>query len=131
MELIDRAQLVVQDRVEKMIAEGTAEQLALTFTERGILAICGKPELCAIAVYLMGELAGELGEEASNIHVNVPGGKGMNRIDLFAFAANHDPHHRRVHFSSSSPLGEFAYRFDQEEFPALIEPDSLEGSGRY
>lgn len=127
MELIDRAQLVVQDRVEKMIAEGTAEQIALTFTERGIKAICGKPELCAIAVYLVGELVAELGEEAGTVHVSVPGGERMSRIDLFTNTTdNHDAHHRQVNFSSSSPLGAFAYRFDREDFPALIEADSLE-----
>jgi hypothetical protein len=128
MELIDRAQLVVQDRVEKMIAEGTAEQLALTFTGMGIQAICGNPNRCAIAVYLMGELTAELGEEASKLYLAVPGGEAMDHVDV---CCSHDHISRRTRFPSFGPLGDFASRFDREAYPALIEPDSLEGRGKY
>lgn len=116
MELIDEAVLVVEDRVQKLIAEGSTEQIALKFIQRGIKADCGNAEACAIAVYLLEELNKELPPD-SLIVVSVPGGVGMDYIEVFA-GRRRD--RRTVHFPETSPLGSFAELFDNAEWPELI-----------
>lgn len=130
MELIDRAQLIIQDRVEKMIAEGTADQIALTFAQKGIQGVCEDETACAIAVYLMGELVTELGADLARlVYVEVPGGESMHHILVHEEDSSQMVNFsRRVDFPEDSPLGPFAYRFDRRNYPDLIKED-CDGSG--
>lgn len=118
--LIDRAQLIVADRVEKMIAEGTADQIALKFQEKGIKAVCANPRRCAIAVYLQRELDAELGTGHS-IFVSVPGGVDMMAIDIYQEGRNRlvQDGDREVTFEKGA-LAEFAVNFDDRLYPELI-----------
>lgn len=118
--LLDRAQLVVADRVEKMIAEGSADQIALKFAEKGIKAACHSPTACAIAVYLLAELDAELGA-CHNILVDVPGGTEMDDITLYGLMPGSSWRRgdaREVAFERGV-LGQFAHNFDYHAYPEL------------
>lgn len=127
MTLLDRAHLIVADRVEKMIAEGTADQIALKFQEKGIKAVCHSPTRCAIAVYLQQELDAELGVHL-NLLVDVPGGAEMDiimvcEVEPVEYTTERGQWPRRdsraVWFTKGI-LGKFADNFDYKRYPELV-----------
>jgi hypothetical protein len=113
VELIDRAKLVVEDRVQKLITEGTADAIALKFIELGIKAVCGNPQRCAIAVYLNRELTIELGAD-HGFYVSVPGGYEMTDIELRDGEAQLE-----LTTFSVGVLGRFAEKFDDGHYREL------------
>lgn len=114
MGLIDRAKLVVEDRVQKLITEGTADAIALKFTDLGIRGACGNPRTCAIAVYLERELDAELGP-GHGTYVEVPGGYEMTDIEL---RDTEQPRLERIKFTAGV-LGQFTEKFDDGRYREL------------
>lgn len=117
--ILERAKIVVKDRVEKLITEGTANAIAQRFIDQGIKADCGEPEMCAIAVYLMRELDTELGDQ-HGMHVGVPGGHDMDYI--YVYRNGHVTEDSPVYFPSGV-LGDFTEKFDGGGYPELERND--------
>lgn len=93
----------VPDLLDKLVALGDHEHIALALSEQGIRGIPLSPDRCVIAEYLI--------KETSDPHILVDPG----RTDVLG----------AVHTSGGglitlpATLGEFARKFDQREFPGL------------
>lgn len=113
--ILERAKIVIKDRVDKLITEGTADAIAQRFIDQGIKAECGEPEQCAIAVYLMRELDVELGVQ-HGVQVGVPGGRDMDYV--YVYRSGQVPITDPVKFSAGV-LGEFTEKFDTGKYKEL------------
>lgn len=121
MELIDRALLIVEEQVGKLVAEGSVEQLAQRFIAQGMKAQCANPRHCAIAVHMMLALDKELGA-GHGLTVYVPGGTGMTEIAVgkeWPMRDNDEWQDWPAASFAPGILGEFAYSFDLHEYTEL------------
>lgn len=100
---------VVRDHLDKLLALGDAEALALHFQSQGLKAFCKDPHRCMIAESLRTELRGAFPD--SDIAIVVGAGALSVDIDREYGVSTQYP---------GSSLHTFIDRFDQRRYPELI-----------
>lgn len=102
---------VLSDIVEKLATQGAPEQVAAHMETRGLKAICGSSEHCAIAEYVVAELLQAI-PELTGVLPTV----GCSSIEV---GYQEGPDRRIASVKTPAVLSDFIAAFDHHEFPAL------------
>lgn len=116
-EYSDRVQLLefATERIEKLEALGSPDQIADHLAELELQAVCCRPTECAIAVHLINELEAEgLEELAKYVVVNIGYNNDAWRPAFISVAGMYsDP-------IDAPNVAMFARRFDRLQYPELV-----------
>jgi hypothetical protein len=112
---------VVQEQLNKLAVEGSADAIALALEAQHVRALCGNANQCAIAVSMLGVLDKEFGSAHTlSVAVRVHGAvdvyeAGNGDLNLLGRVRVQDE-------GQEQQLAKFISRFDCEKYPMLIAP---------
>lgn len=125
--LMEQAQLVVGNRLDKLESEGSADAIALALEGQMIRAHCGEPSLCAVALYLTLALNDELGLD-HGLEIEVAASDRIGILETDAYNQVTD----RVHVVYDKDgddvehvINQFIIKFDQKKYPNLISSEEI------
>lgn len=136
MDVIEQAVLIIEERLGKYVAEGSADAIARRLEAQNIQAVCGNAGRCAIAEDLMDALTAELGAHGLEVEVSGTDHVMIRRNDsqpstpvrymdrLYYWGLNYEEWLREARaYYSTNPINEFIRRFDNKEYPKLVLSD--------
>lgn len=115
MELTDaNLTIFLEDFRDKLQSLGDADSIATHLSGQQIVAWCGSPGRCAIAVAIKNAAAEEFGQTLKNVCV----GSGVFQVVDVAEAAVWYSRHSEV---DRTPISRFISRFDMGMYPQLVD----------
>lgn len=133
MDVIEQAALIVEERLGKYTAEGSADAIARMLEARDVKAVCGNAARCAIAQDLLNAITAELGENDLEVAVT-----GTDRVAIMEHSTTRATQvqymtkllyvgadwddwmcEARAYYATN-PINEFVQRFDNGEYSKLI-----------